>query len=134
MSCLFGKKCSQSWCRKADFFFNFFLLQNFQNTSKTKSASNFCLNTKVYFRFLAIYSNLNFCVILKNTVLDPMLKKRGKTGRPEFPADRNFPPVKKKGFFKISQNLKLQIIKVLNCKVCIKKLAIFSNENFYSIM
>ena len=26
------------------------------------------------------------------------------------------------------------MIKVLNCKVCIKKLAIFSNENFYSIM
>ena len=63
-----------------------------------------------------------------------MLDYGGKTGQPEFPADRNFPPMKKKGFFKISQNLKLQIIKVLNCKVCIKKLAIFLNENFYSIM
>ena len=52
-----------------------------------------------------------------------MLDYGGKTGQPEFPADRNFPPMKKKGFFKISQNLKLQIIKVLNCKVCIKKLA-----------
>ena len=103
-------------------------------SENTALLSNFCLNTKVYFRLLAIYSNLKFCGILKNTVLDPMLDYGGKTGQPEFPADRNFPPMKKKGFFKISQNLKLQIIKVLNCKVCIKKLAIFSNENFYSIM
>ena len=55
-------------------------------------------------------------------------RSTGISRRPEFPA------YEKKGFFKISQNLKLQIIKVLNCKVCIKKLAIFSNENFYSIM
>ena len=99
MSCLFGKKCSQSWCRKADFFFNFFCRETFEISQKLKALAKFSFYTKVYFRFLAIFSNLNFCSILKNTVLNPMLKNGGKTGRPEFPADRNFPPVKKKRFF-----------------------------------
>ena len=119
---------------KQIFFSIFFCRETFEISQKLKALAKFSFYTKVYFRFLAIFSNLNFSSILKNTVLNPMLKNGGKTGRPEFPADRNFPPMKKKVFFKISQNLKLQIIKVLNCKVCIKKPAIFSNENFYSIM
>ena len=101
---------------KQIFFSNFFCRETFEISQKLKALAKFSFYTKVYFRFLAIFSNLNFCANLKNTVLDPMLKNGGKTGRPEFPGDRNFPGKKKNLFFKISKNLKLQIKKSLNEK------------------
>ena len=101
--------------QKSRFFFSIFCCKTFEIYQKLKALAKFSFYTKVYFRFLAIFSNLNFCANLKNTVLDPMLKNGGKTGRPEFPGDRNFPG-KKKSFFKISKNLKLQIKKSLNEK------------------
>ena len=83
---------------KQIFFQFFFCRETFEISQKLKALAKFSFYTKVYFRFLAIFSNLNFCSILKNTVLNPMLKNGGKTGRPEFPGDRNFPG-KKKSFF-----------------------------------
>ena len=83
---------------KQIFFSIFFCRETFEISQKLKALAKFSFYTKVYFRFLAIFSNLNFCSILKNTVLNPMLKNGGKTGRPEFPGDRNFPG-KKKSFF-----------------------------------
>ena len=83
---------------KQIFFSIFFCRETFEISQKLKALAKFSFYAKVYFRFLAIFSNLNFCSILQNTVLNPMLKNGGKTGRPEFPGDRNFPG-KKKSFF-----------------------------------
>ena len=95
----FWKKMRSKLVQKSRIFFSiFFCRETFEISQKLKALAKFSFYTKVYFRFLAIFSNLNFCSILKNTVLNPMLKNGGKTGRPEFPGDRNFPG-KKKSFF-----------------------------------
>ena len=95
---LWNKNAIKVGAEKQIFFSIFFCRETFEISQKLKALAKFSFYTKVYFRFLAIFSNLNFCSILKNTVLNPMLKNGGKTGRPEFPGDRNFPG-KKKSFF-----------------------------------
>ena len=108
-SFLFGKNCDQSWCRKADFFFNFFLSWNFWNISKTKSSSKIFLLYKSLFQVLGYLLKFEFLLYLKKYSLEPHAEKLGAK-----PVDRNFPVtgisrVRKNLFFKISKNLKLQI-------------------------
>ena len=89
--CLFGKKCDQSWCRKADFFFNFFLSWNFWNISKTKSSSKIFLLYKSLFQVLGYLLKFEFLLYLKKYSLEPHAEKWGQnrsTGIsrwPEFP-------------------------------------------------
>ena len=103
ISCLFGKKCDQSWCRKADFFFNFFLSWNFWNISKTKSSSKIFLLYKSLFQVLGYLLKFEFLLYLKKYSLEPHAEKWGQN------RSTGISRVRKNLFFKISKNLKLQI-------------------------